>query len=133
MTSIRRRVSALERPNDQPCMSCEMEVLNRAASPTTGADRMMVSRQYGNGQPCAIITRASSRWSSRAWLPIARSVSSRAAASEAAAGTLTLQLRYSLRGGDPPGAGHHLGRLLNQRLVRGCAAVSRPAPRCQRR
>lgn len=35
-TSIRRRVDALERPDDQPCLSCELEPLNRAAASLTG-------------------------------------------------------------------------------------------------
>lgn len=35
-TSIRRRVDALERPDDQPCMSCEMEALNRAVAGLQG-------------------------------------------------------------------------------------------------
>ena len=35
-TSIRRRVGALERPDDQPCMSCELETLNRAVASLTG-------------------------------------------------------------------------------------------------
>lgn len=35
-TPIQRRIEALERPNDQPCMSCELETLNRAAALLTG-------------------------------------------------------------------------------------------------
>lgn len=35
-TSIRSRLEALERPDDQPCMSCEMEALNRAVASLTG-------------------------------------------------------------------------------------------------
>ena len=35
-TSIRRRVDALERPDDQPCMSCELAAQNCAATLPTG-------------------------------------------------------------------------------------------------
>ena len=36
ITSFRRRVDALERPDDQPCMSCELKTLNRAVASLTG-------------------------------------------------------------------------------------------------
>lgn len=35
-TSFRRRVDALERPDDQPCMSCELETLNREVAGLQG-------------------------------------------------------------------------------------------------
>ncbi len=35
-TSIRSRLAALERPADQPCMSCELDALNRAVTGLQG-------------------------------------------------------------------------------------------------
>ena len=35
-TSIRSRLEALERPDDQPCTSCELDTLNRAVTGLQG-------------------------------------------------------------------------------------------------